>query len=438
MDVAPGRSRVEERLSEHHDTELEGGAPAQQDEQVPQEGAQAQHDAQAQPADGALSGDSLFLDPDDEGGEEFVFGGEDAEEDGYLGDEDTGAEAEGEGDGGADASAEEDELLSAGPATINEEGEAAPAETPEQHTSAQVRGVSAEALRQRSESARAAREDARAALRALREARKHDAPEAAPVVEATGETPEGEDGEVEVIGLAPREVETVELSSVASAAADAEIRALREQLAEAQGALEAARAEVDALNERVAAEEAARDDFKNKALRAMSDLENFRKRAAREREDMRKFGSERFVKDVLPVVDNLERALEHATKSEIVDTASIVQGVEMVLRQFSSTLERHDVRGFTSVGERFDPQRHEAFQQIPTTEFDTGTVMQEFERGYFYHERLLRPAKVIVARRIDPPAAPEPEDAEVEDAQVEAPASAPEAEAPAPEETDEA
>lgn len=405
-------------MSEHHDTELEGGAPAQQDDHGQHEAVETPH------AEASLSGDSLFLDPDDDGGEEFVFGGDEAEEE-YLGDEDTGAEAAGEAD--------EDELLSAGPATIDEDASA----DESVNTGAEVRGVSADALRQHVEGARAAREDARAALRALREARKGGDAHAEAPAPAAVEAPtpdadaDGEPGDevIEVIGVAPREVETVEVSSIASAAADAEIRTLREQLAAAQAAAEAARAEAAELTERLGVEEAARDDYKNKALRAVADLENFRKRAAREREDMRKFGSERFVKDVLPVLDNLERALEHATKTEVVDTASIVQGVEMVVRQFASTLERHDVRGFTSVGERFDPQRHEAFQQVPSTEHDTGTVVQEFERGYFFHERLLRPAKVIVARRVDPPQEEPPADAhdDIEDAQVEAPeASAPE------------
>ena len=118
----------------------------------------------------------------------------------------------------------------------------------------------------------------------------------------------------------------------------------------------------DELSARVGELEAERDDYKNRMLRTAADLENFRKRAAREREDMRKYGIDRVVLELLPAIDNLERALEHAEKSE--SGANITEGVRMVTRQFFSSLEKHGVAQFDARGEMFDPQKHEAIQQV--------------------------------------------------------------------------
>ncbi len=143
--------------------------------------------------------------------------------------------------------------------------------------------------------------------------------------------------------------------------------------------------------------ETERDDYRNRMMRVAADLENFRKRTAREKEDMRKYGIDRVVLELLPVLDNLERAMEHADKSDE-STTTIVDGVRMVHRQFVTALEKHGVRPFESKGEHFDPQRHEAIQQIDTTEHVTGFVMDQYQKGYYLHERLIRPALVVVAR----------------------------------------
>lgn len=154
------------------------------------------------------------------------------------------------------------------------------------------------------------------------------------------------------------------------------------------------------LKQELEALTAERDDLKNRVLRSAADLENFRKRKEREKDELRKYGSDRLVLEILPAVDNLERALEHADKSE--DSSTIADGVRMVLRQLISGLEKHGVKGYSSLHERFDPQRHEAIQQIETPEFETGTVMQEFQKGYFLHDRLIRPALVVVAKHVAP------------------------------------
>lgn len=156
-----------------------------------------------------------------------------------------------------------------------------------------------------------------------------------------------------------------------------------------EGAPEAEQAQAQeaepAAEERVA-------ELKDQLLRLAADFENFRKRARREQEELRKYGIDTTVRELLPVLDNLERALKHAA-----DDDPMAQGVNMVAKQFRDVLERFGVVGFQSVGQPFDPERHEAMGQAPGGDVEPGTVLEEMEKGYTLHDRLLRPAKVIVA-----------------------------------------
>lgn len=170
---------------------------------------------------------------------------------------------------------------------------------------------------------------------------------------------------------------------------------------EAQGGDAPSSGELDATNDRIKVLEEERDDVKNRMMRVAADLENFRKRAAREREDMRKYGIDKVVLELLPVVDNLERALQHAEKNA--EDNSITEGVRMVYRQFLTALEKHGVKGFESKGEMFDPQKHEAIQQVESEEHETGTVLEQYQKGYFLHDRLIRPAMVSVAKQTTTP-----------------------------------
>lgn len=137
-------------------------------------------------------------------------------------------------------------------------------------------------------------------------------------------------------------------------------------------------------------------------LRAAAELENYRKRAQREREDLAKFANEKILREMLPVIDNLERAVEHA-RQDGDKGGSLLEGVEMTLTQFGKVLEKFNVVSVTSVGEPFDPARHEAMGQIESAEHPPNTVAQELQKGYLLHERLLRPSLVMVTRA---PAAP--------------------------------
>jgi molecular chaperone GrpE len=133
-------------------------------------------------------------------------------------------------------------------------------------------------------------------------------------------------------------------------------------------------------------------------LRAAADLDNFKKRAAREREEIQRFGVEKLVKDLLPVVDNLDRALAAAAPDDPLAT-----GVRLVRTALEQALAKHGVVGFSAMGERFDPAVHEALMQVPTAEKPPGTVVLEHARGFKLNERLVRPAMVGVA--VEPPPA---------------------------------
>jgi molecular chaperone GrpE len=134
-------------------------------------------------------------------------------------------------------------------------------------------------------------------------------------------------------------------------------------------------------------------------LRAAADLENYRKRAQKERDEVQKFGVEKLVKDLLPVLDNLDRALAAAAADD-----PLVNGVKLVRASFEQALARHGVKGFSAMGLHFDPARHEALLQVPTADAAPGTVVLEHARGFTLHDRLVRPAMVGVAAPL-PPAA---------------------------------
>ena len=203
---------------------------------------------------------------------------------------------------------------------------------------------------------------------------------------------------IDELFLSPDDSETEEIVFGEDGVIDMAPVELEPQAADA-GAAPADSGLIDDMREQLAALAEERDDYKNRMMRTAADLENFRRRNAREKEDLRKFGIDKVVLELLPVLDNLDRALEHAEKAS--DQNSITDGVRMVQRQFVGALEKHGVKGFDSRGESFDPQRHEAIQQMETTEHETGTVLEEFQRGYFLHERLIRPALVVVARRAE-------------------------------------
>ena len=148
-------------------------------------------------------------------------------------------------------------------------------------------------------------------------------------------------------------------------------------------------------------------DEHERTLRAMADLENFKKRAQKEKDEVQKFGAEKLLKDFLPVLDNFDRALEHAKKGA--DLAGLETGVRMVKKLFEDTQGKHGVKGFESVGKPFDPNVHEAMQQMESADVPPNHVLQEIVRGFTLHERLVRPALVVIAKaKSDAPPAEAP------------------------------
>lgn len=130
-------------------------------------------------------------------------------------------------------------------------------------------------------------------------------------------------------------------------------------------------------------------------LRAQAELENYRRRVQKEREEDRKFAPLPIIRDLLPVLDNLQRAIDAADKADSV--ADLKAGVEMVLQQSLDVLKKLQVTPIAAVGEPFDPNVHEAISQMPSADHPPMTVIVEVERGYTLHDRVIRPSKVIVS-----------------------------------------
>lgn len=140
--------------------------------------------------------------------------------------------------------------------------------------------------------------------------------------------------------------------------------------------------------------------YREQLLRTAADFDNFRKRARREQEDALRRGKESTLKDLLPVFDNLERATQSAESAP--DVKAVAEGLKMVGRQFSSTLERMGITRVPTVGVGFDPSLHEAIQHAESTEHAAGVITAEVQPGYKFAEHLIRAALVVVSK--GPPA----------------------------------
>jgi molecular chaperone GrpE len=158
---------------------------------------------------------------------------------------------------------------------------------------------------------------------------------------------------------------------------------------------------VDPLDEMRAKIEALEQESKethDRLLRVSAEFENYKKRAAKEIADFRKFANESFAKALLPVVDNLQRAIASSSDDEKTGV-SVVEGVTMTLKEVMKVLEQFGVKPFESLGETFDPGFHQAMHQEETDEHPDNTVIREFQKGYMIHDRLLRPAMVVVSKK---------------------------------------
>lgn len=151
-----------------------------------------------------------------------------------------------------------------------------------------------------------------------------------------------------------------------------------------------------ALQDQLVAAQTECDENYQKYVRALADMDTYRRRVIKERDDDRRFAPLALVKDLLPNLDNLRRAVDAAKTAGSIE--ELAKGVDMVLKQVDETLAKHGATPIASIGQPFDPNRHEAVAQAPSTDHPPLTVLQEFERGYVLHDRVIRPSKVLVSK----------------------------------------
>ncbi len=157
----------------------------------------------------------------------------------------------------------------------------------------------------------------------------------------------------------------------------------------------------DDLRARLEAKEKEAAENHDRYLRAMAELDNYKKRAARDKEDAIKYGNEKLIKDILPILDSLDRALHQSSDLSVRNNfEAFQQGLELIHSQILGCLERHGVVKIAAKGEEFDPDRHQALLQVETQEMESNRVVDEYESGYTLHGRLLRPTKVSVSKNI--------------------------------------
>lgn len=179
--------------------------------------------------------------------------------------------------------------------------------------------------------------------------------------------------------------EGARLEEPSAEGSDLPAQIIEEELTRLSQALEEKTREADATHDRY--------------LRALAELDNARKRAQRDREEYIRFANESLLRDLLPVLDNFDRAIQAARASA--GAEAFVAGVELMQRELLRVLEKFGVTAFSAVGELFNPKRHEAVARVPTPDHPEMTVVEETLRGYLLNGRVLRPAMVTVAVRPD-------------------------------------
>ncbi len=153
--------------------------------------------------------------------------------------------------------------------------------------------------------------------------------------------------------------------------------------------------EIDDLRKELDEVKKENEDLKDKLLRLAADFDNYRKRVEKEKEEIFNYGHTNLIKDILLVIDNLERAIEAAETKR--DIESLLEGVKLTLNSFWSTIKKYGVEPLEAEGKPFDPTYHEAMNLVETDEVEPGIVVKEYQRGYMIKDRLLRPSRVAVS-----------------------------------------
>ncbi|TNE44793.1 MAG: nucleotide exchange factor GrpE [Deltaproteobacteria bacterium] len=252
--------------------------------------------------------------------------------------------------------------------------------------------------------------------------KKAEAKAAEPVEEEIPIDDSDDDNFIDVAAAIQEEMaaeDSTKPSSGALSAANEQLSEVNEQLKETESQLKKANRKVLELQTRLSQMEdnlrrteqrrqdldKERQQIHDKMLRLSADFDNLRKRTAREKQEMKKYGHEDAVRDIVAPLDNFERALESMKDAP----DSVREGIQMVYKQLLDALARHGVQRFDSKGEPFDYTRHEAISVVESDELEPNTVLEEYQSGYMFHERLLRPSRVVVTKAPPKPVAPEPE-----------------------------
>jgi len=164
-----------------------------------------------------------------------------------------------------------------------------------------------------------------------------------------------------------------------------------EELADELAEIDSEAAEIDALR-------AERDELRDRFMRALADAENARKRSEKDRREAENYGGSKLARDMLPVYDNMKRALEAATEEQKQVAAALIEGIELTMRELRNVFAKHGIQVITpQVGDRFDPQMHQAMFEAPVPGTTAGEIIQVSAEGFLLHDRLLRPAQVGVS-----------------------------------------
>jgi molecular chaperone GrpE len=167
--------------------------------------------------------------------------------------------------------------------------------------------------------------------------------------------------------------------------------AMAEEFAEAEAEIDDEALELDQLR-------AERDQYKDRFMRALADAENARKRSDKDRREAENYGGSKLARDMLPVYDNMKRALEAATEEQRAVSGPLLEGVELTMRELLNVFKKHGIEVIApQVGDRFDPQHHQAMFEAPVPGTKAGDIIQVAAEGFMLHDRLLRPAQVGVS-----------------------------------------
>jgi molecular chaperone GrpE len=172
----------------------------------------------------------------------------------------------------------------------------------------------------------------------------------------------------------------------------------KDEIAEDQALMGEEGVSADDISAEIEALTAERDDMRDRFMRALADAENIRKRGERERREAEQYGGSKLARDLLPVYDNLKRALDSATEEQRAASKAVFEGIELTMKELITVLGKHGVAPIVpGVGEAFDPQIHQAMFEAPVPGTKAGDIIQVMTEGFMLHERLLRPAQVGVS-----------------------------------------